>query len=128
MVIEEINANRDVFEQKIMDNVEGELKKIGLKLINVNIKDINDESGYIVALGKKAAAEALNKAKVEVAEQDRTGATGEANAKQEERVNVASADAKAVEGENTALVTVANSDASRREAEAEADAKATRRH
>ena len=120
MVIEEINANRDVFEQKIMDNVEGELKKIGLKLINVNIKDINDESGYIVALGKKAAAEALNKAKVEVAEQDRTGATGEANAKQEERVNVASADAKAVEGENTALVTVANSDASRREAEAEA--------
>ena len=120
MVIEEINANRDVFEQKIMDNVEGELKKIGLKLINVNIKDINDESGYIVALGKKAAAEALNKAKVEVAEQDRTGATGEANAKQEERVNVASADAKAVEGENMALVTVANFDASRREAEAEA--------
>ena len=53
MVIEEMNANRDVFEQKIMDNVEGELKKIGLKLINVNIKDINDESGYIVALGKK---------------------------------------------------------------------------
>ncbi len=120
MVIEEINANRDVFEQKIMDNVEGELKKIGLKLINVNIKDITDESGYIVALGRKAAAEALNKAKVEVAEQDRTGATGEANAKQEERVNVASADAKAVDGENTALITVANSDANRREAEAEA--------
>jgi flotillin len=118
MVIEEINANRDVFEQKIMDNVEGELKKIGLKLINVNIKDINDESGYIVALGKKAAAEALNKAKVEVAEQDRTGATGEANAKQEERVNVASADAKAVEGENMALVTVANSDAIRRKGDA----------
>ena len=33
-----------------------ELSKIGLEVINVNIRDITDESGYIEAIGKKAAA------------------------------------------------------------------------
>ena len=84
MEIEEINANRDAFEKKVMDNIEGELQKLGLKLINVNITDITDESGYIEALGKKAAAEAINNARIEVAQQDRDGASGSAEAKKEE--------------------------------------------
>ncbi len=120
MDIEEINTDREAFEKKVMDNVESELKKLGLKLINVNITDITDESSYIEALGKKAAAEAINKAMVQVAEQERNGETGKANADKEKRVNVAGANAIAIEGENTAKIKVANSDASRREAEAEA--------
>ena len=44
------------------------MKKIGLKLINVNVTDIKDESGYIEALGKEAAAKAINEAKISVAE------------------------------------------------------------
>ena len=61
MEIEEINTDRDKFLEAISRNVEGELKKIGLKLINVNMTDISDESGYIVALGKEAAAKAINR-------------------------------------------------------------------
>ena len=53
MDIEEINTDRDKFLEAISRNVEGELKKIGLKLINVNVTDISDESGYIIALGKE---------------------------------------------------------------------------
>jgi flotillin len=120
MDIEEINADRENFEKKVMDNVETELQKIGLKLINVNITDITDESNYIAALGKKAAAEATNQARIEVAQQDRDGATGEAEARREQRINVADANAKAVEGENKSKIDVAKSDAERREAEAEA--------
>ncbi len=120
MDIEEINADRDTFGQKVMENIEGELKKIGLRLINVNIADITDESGYLKALGEKAAAEAINRAKVQVAQQNRDGETGAANAKQEERVNVADANARAITGENKATVVEANSHAERREAEAEA--------
>jgi len=120
MDIEEINADRDTFSQKVMENIEGELKKIGLRLINVNIADITDESGYLKALGEKAAAEAINRAKVQVAQQNRDGETGAANAKQEERVNVASANARAISGENEAQVVEAKSNASLREAEAEA--------
>jgi len=120
MDIEEINNNRDKFLANVASNVEAELKKIGLKLINVNVTDIKDESGYIEALGKEAAAKAINDAKKSVAEKDRDGAIGEANAHQDQRVQVADANARAVEGENTAKIVVAKSDALRIEKEAEA--------
>ncbi|MCB2289104.1 flotillin family protein [Clostridium sp. CS001] len=121
MDIEEINSDRDKFLLNVSQNVENELKKIGLKLINVNVTDIRDESGYIEALGKEAAAKAINDAKKTVAEKNRDGAIGEANAKQEERVRVSEANAKAIEGENLAKITVANSDAEKMEREAEAN-------
>jgi flotillin len=120
MDIEEINSNRDKFLANVSANVEAELKKIGLKLINVNITDIKDESGYIKALGKEAAAKAINDARKSVAEKNRDGSIGEADAVREQRVRVADLDSSAVEGENLAKIKVANSDASRREKEAEA--------
>lgn len=125
MEIEEINVDRDKFLTNVANNVEAELKKIGLKLINVNVTDIKDESGYIEALGKEAAAKAINEAKKSVAEKNRDGAIGEAKAMQDQRVQVADANAKAVEGENLARVSIANSEAMRREKEAEALRKAT---
>jgi flotillin len=121
MDIEEINSDRDKFLSHITHSVEAELKKVGLKLINVNITDIHDESGYIEALGKEAAAKAINEAKVSVANKDRDGAIGAANAVQDQRIQVAAADANAVDGENTAKVQIANSNANRRSREAEAE-------
>jgi len=121
MDIEEINSDRDQFLSHITHSVEAELKKVGLKLINVNITDIHDESGYIQALGKEAAAKAINEAKVSVAQKVRDGSIGEANAMQDQRIQVAAADANAVHGENTAKVQVANSNADRRSREAEAE-------
>lgn len=121
MDIEEINNDRDKFLTNISNSVESELKKVGLKLINVNITDIVDESGYIEALGKEAAAHAINAARKSVAEKNRDGSIGEANAVQDERTQVAAANAKAVDGENTAKIAVANSDSLRRQREAEAE-------
>ncbi|WP_052503440.1 flotillin family protein [Lacinutrix sp. Hel_I_90] len=121
MDIEEINNDRDKFLTNISQSVESELKKVGLKLINVNITDIVDESGYIEALGKEAAAHAINAARKSVAEKTRDGSIGEANAVQDERTQVAAANAQAVEGENTAKIAVANSDSLRRQREAEAE-------
>ena len=121
MDIEEINADRDKFLANVSTNVEAELRKIGLKLINVNVTDIRDESGYIEALGKEAAAKAINDAKKSVAEQNRYGETGKALADKDTRVNVAAADADAVKGENNAKIEIANSDALRREKQAEAE-------
>ena len=121
MDIEEINADRDKFLANVSTNVEAELRKIGLKLINVNVTDIRDESGYIEALGKEAAAKAINDAKKSVAEQNRYGETGKAVADKDTRINVAAADADAVKGENSAKIEIANSDAQRREKQAEAE-------
>ncbi|MBQ7969264.1 MAG: flotillin family protein [Clostridia bacterium] len=120
MDIEEINTNRDKFLAAVSENVESELKKIGLRLINVNVTDISDESGYIAALGKEAAAKAINDAKKSVAEQDREGSIGEANAKKEQRIEVSKADSLAIEGENEAKMKIAMSDAALREKQAEA--------
>ena len=121
MDIEEINTDRDKFLTHITHNVEVELQKVGLKLINVNITDIHDESGYIEALGKEAAAKAINDARISVSQKNRDGSIGEAQAFQDQRIQVAAANAMAVEGENTAKIAVANSDAARRSREAEAE-------
>ena len=125
MTIEEINTDREKLIDKIFSGVEVELNKVGLHLINVNIQDITDESGYIDALGREAAARAVNEAKIKVSEQERDGEIGKANAERERRVQVASAHATAVEGENEAGVKIAQSAASRRELEAEAERRAT---
>ena len=125
MSIEELNSDRDKFLEAISANVEVELKKIGLRLINVNVTDIKDESGYIEALGQEAAAKAINEAKVRVAEQEKVGEIGKAEAVRETRIRTAEANAEAVRGENEAKIAIANSEANRREKEAEAQRKAT---
>ncbi len=120
MDIEEINTDRDKFLAAVSSNVETELKKIGLRLINANVTDITDESGYIAALGKEAAAKAINDAKKSVAEQERDGSIGEANAQMDQRIKVAEANSVAIQGENEAKMKIAMSDAALKEKEAEA--------
>ena len=136
MSIEELNSDRDKFQENIMKNVEIELKKVGLKIINVNVIDIKDESGYIEALGQEAAATAINAAKVKVAkqendakvkvaEQEMAGESGKAQFQMETRKAVAAANAEAIKGENAAKVEIASSDADLRERQAEAQRRAT---
>jgi flotillin len=91
MKIEDINRDRDQFRANIEHALEPELKKIGLKLINVNIKDLNDESGYIEAIGREAGARAVQKARGDVAVQEKLGEIAVASATQEKEIAVAEA-------------------------------------
>ena len=131
LTIEQINQDRESFLAEIRKNVEPELNKIGLNLINVNITDITDESTYIESIGKKAAAEAINKAKVDVAKEQKVGSIGEAEnnrdmvvsvrqnaaeaemgkkkAEASQRVFVAEQEAAAVDGENASKAQIAES-------------------
>ena len=102
LTIEQINQDRESFLESIRHNVEPELNKIGLHLINVNITDITDESDYINSIGKKAAAEAINIAKVDVAEHVKFGSIGEAEAMREQAIRVAEANAESNIGQKTA--------------------------
>ena len=102
LTIEQINQDRESFLESIRKNVEPELNKIGLYLINVNITDITDESTYIESIGKKAAAEAINKARVDVSDQEKIGAIGEAEAFREKDVRVAENAAAAIKGTKAA--------------------------
>jgi flotillin len=102
LTIEQINQDRESFLEAIRKNVEPELNKIGLYLINVNITDITDESNYIESIGKKAAAEAINRAKVDVAEQEKSGAIGQAEANREKEIRVAENTAQSEKGRKRA--------------------------
>ncbi len=104
LTIEQINQDRDAFLELIRDNVGAELHKLGLYLINVNIIDITDESNYINSIGKKAAAVAVNKALVDVANAERDGAIGKANADREREVQVAQNVAESEKGKKSAEV------------------------
>ncbi len=142
LTIEQINQDRDNFFELIRDNVGAELNKLGLYLINVNITDITDESNYIDSIGQKAASTAVNKALVDVANAERDGAIGKANADRDkdiqvaenmaesekgkkaaqadQRVYVQSQEALAIEGENTSKANIAEYNAGLAEKEAEA--------
>jgi flotillin len=102
LTIEQINQDRESFLEAIRKNVSPELNKIGLYLINVNITDITDESDYIESIGKKAAAEAINQARIDVAEQDRHGSIGHAQATMEKEIKVAENVAAADKGKKQA--------------------------
>ncbi len=91
MAIEEINRDREKFLHNIQTSLEPELKKFGLVLMNVNITDITDESGYIEAIGRKAASQAVQQAKIAVAEQEKLGQIGVAEAEREKAIQVSNA-------------------------------------
>ncbi len=142
LTIEKINQDRDSFLDSIRVNVDTELNKVGLHLINVNITDITDESDYIESIGKKAAAVAVNSARVDVSEAERDGAVGQSEAERvrdvevavnvaesekgkktaerDQRVYIQNEEAKAVEGENISRAEIAVSNAELAEREAEA--------
>src|SRR6201996_343702 len=120
MRIEEINADRDQLIIAITNNVSTELEKVGLRLINVNIQDVTDESGYIDALGKEASAKAIADAKIKVAQAERDSEIGKAMADKEMTISVASAQADATQGKNPAQQQIAQSNADLRIKQAEA--------
>ncbi len=91
MRIEDITRHREQFLKNIQLSLEPELNKLGLVLLNVNITDITDESGYIVAIGKKAASQAVQQALVDVSQQEKLGAGGVADAERERAIQVANA-------------------------------------
>ncbi len=124
LTIEDINQDREKFLQSIRNNIEPELKKIGLTLINVNITDITDESGYIESIGKKAASTAVNQAKIDVAEQEKKGDVGSSEAEKERRIQVARLNADAVQGENESQAKIAGYNADLFERQASADQRA----
>ena len=100
MTIEKLNSDRDEFLDKARKNIDNELNKLGLYLLNINISDIRDEAGYIMNLGKEAESKALNEAQANIEEQEKLGAikiavqqkekeTAVANTQKEQEIQIA---------------------------------------
>ena len=89
MTIEQLNSDRDTFLENCRKNIDSELKKFGLYLMNINISDIRDEADYIVNLGKEAEAKAKNEALANIEEQQKLGAIKIAEQQKERATKVA---------------------------------------
>ena len=79
LTIDEINTDRELLKEKASANIETALSKIGLDLMNLNLKSIMDTAGVLEQMGLKSASEIKNKAKADVAEQEKFGRTAAAN-------------------------------------------------
>ena len=117
MTIEELNSDRDKFLSKVRENIDTELRKFGLYLMNINISDIRDAANYIVNLGKEAESKALNEAQANIEEQEKLGAIKIANQIKERETKVAETrkdqDIAIAETKKQQEISVANADKDR---------------
>lgn len=127
MEIEELNSNRDKFLTQARDNINTELNKLGLYLININISDIRDAANYIENLGQKETTKARAQAEAAIAEEEKKGAILKAEAKAAEILKEAEAKANATqmqleaEAEGTKRKLLAEAEGKRASLMAEAD-------
>ena len=125
MTIEELNSDRDKFLSKVKDNIDTELRKFGLYLMNINISDIRDAANYIVNLGKEAESKAQNEAQANIEEQEKLGAIKIANQIKERETKVAETrkdqDIAIAETKKQQEISVANAEKESQVAKAEAE-------
>lgn len=120
MTMEEIFTEREVFKKRIFRNIQGELRALGLKIYNSNVKELKDapNSTYFESLSRKAHEGATNQARIDVAEAQLRGNVGEAQRKGEQDREIAKINAETA-------VQKTERDIERAQAEAHLDTKRT---
>jgi flotillin len=111
LTVEEINADRQAFAQKMTDEAAVDLKKMGVNIDILTIQQISDEKGYLDALGKKRTAEVKRDAVI-----------GEALATRDAMIRSAAADQEGKTKRYEADVTIAQSLRDKESRQAEFDA------
>eukprot|EP01126_Amoeba_proteus_P007321 TRINITY_DN12627_c0_g1_i5.p1 TRINITY_DN12627_c0_g1~~TRINITY_DN12627_c0_g1_i5.p1 ORF type:complete len:478 (-),score=103.81 TRINITY_DN12627_c0_g1_i5:25-1458(-) len=103
MTIEKIFNDRKAFKEILVKNVQKELDQFGLYIYNANIKELQDSEGseYFAFLRQKKRSEAENKAKVDVAEAQKTGDIGKKERECATRIQVAQLEAETILSENS---------------------------
>ena len=118
MTMEEIFKERQIFKQKVIEQVQHELNQFGLCIYNANVKELQDTPGseYFAFLSRKAHEGASNQARVDVATAQARGSIGESAQQAHARQEIAK-----IEAETAVLETKRKGDRS------EADAALTNR-
>lgn len=98
MTVEEIYKNRERFAQEVQTQAAVDLKKMGLQIVSFTIKDVQDENGYLEALGKPRIAEVKRDAQI-----------AEANAMRDSRIQKASAERESQSAELLSQTQIAES-------------------
>lgn len=99
MTIEEIYKDREKFANEVENVAKEDLQKMGLEIVSFTIKDIDDQNGYLKALGARRISEVKKDA-----------AIAEANARREQLEKTAEADRLGKEAQLLAQTQVAQAE------------------
>jgi flotillin len=107
---EEVNEDRLGFARALSEDAGEDLAALGFHLDVLKIQNVSDERGYLEAIGRKRAAEAVRDA--EIAEADAASQTRQrqANARQDAEIKEAEANVRIAEAQNQLRVRKAELD------------------
>ncbi|MEQ8766186.1 MAG: SPFH domain-containing protein [Planctomycetota bacterium] len=97
---EEVNEDRLKFAQRLLDEAEDDLNKLGLQMDTLKIQNVSDEVSYLDSIGRKQTAEVIRQARVAEAERRAEAEEKEAEAKQRADIARARAEKLVAEEEN----------------------------
>ena len=101
---EDANANRLELADKVAEQAQKDLYKLGLVIDFVKIQNISDDQGYLEAIGKQKNAEVHKNAKIAEATAEASARITTAEQKKKGSVAEAEAQMKIVEAENKLVV------------------------
>ena len=114
MTIEQINSDRDIISNKIQNMAAKDLMNMGIEIRSFVIRDLEDEHGYLEALGIRRTEEVKRDARIGKANANREATIQEAKAAQEgEQANA--------EAEGQVAIYHRDRDITRQKAEAEVE-------
>ena len=99
MTVEEIYQDREGFASRVLSVGSTDMDNMGLEIVSYTIREIQDEQGYLEALGIPRTAEVKRDAAIAQAEADRDSAIRSALADQESQAARFSADTVIAESE-----------------------------
>ncbi len=104
---EEVNEDRLKFAQRLIEEADEDLKKLGLELDTLKIQNVTDEVNYLDSIGRQQTAEILKKARVAEAQRASEAEQTEAAARQAAQVAAIQADLRITEENNRLRVRTA---------------------
>lgn len=103
---EQVNEDKIMFAEKLLEEAEHDLTKLGLVLDTLKIQNVADEKGYLKSIGRKSSAELVARSKI-----------AETNARSKSTIQDASARERARVSELESQIEVARAETERRVAE-----------
>lgn len=99
MTVEDIYRDRVAFAEQVRDVAATDMTNMGLEIVSFSIRDIQDEQGYLEALGVRRTAEVKRDAAIGEAQAERDAGIKEASADQQRQAARFEADTAIAESE-----------------------------
>ena len=99
MTVEDIYRDRVAFAEQVRDVAATDMTNMGLEIVSFSIRDIQDEQGYLEALGVRRTSEVKRDAAIGEAQAERDSGIKEAQADQERQAARFAADTAIAESE-----------------------------